>query len=162
MKRFHFLTAVLAGTCMYVLISLIGGQDGLLAAHQMIEQKRLLSTHTAEIQRIHDQLDLEYKALEKDPDVISAYARKLGYVSDGEKLVKINGLASSVNEIYDTGTIQKPVKPYFIPEWFCKMSALFFGIIVFIMLTLKDYHRSSAGKKQPVLKGIPIYDLPQV
>lgn len=163
MKRFRFLSAALAGTALYAIISFFGGQDGLWATKQMQEQKRILSTHTAEIQKLHDRLDLEYSALENDPDVISAYARKLGYVSDGEKLVKINGLASSVTEIYDTGTIQKPIEPIYIPESFCKFFAIITGTLVFLLLILNDHKNGLWGKKKNTfVKGIPVYDLLQV
>jgi cell division protein FtsB len=163
MKRFRFLTASLAGTLLYVVISLFGGQNGLWASQQMLEQKRILSTHTAEIQRIHDRLDLEYTALEQDPDVISAYARKLGYVSDGEKLVKISGLASSVDEIYDTGKIQKPSDLQYLPEWVCKLLSLAIGMLVFIMLLLNDKRKGLFEKRnRPIIKGIPVYDVSQI
>mgnify|MGYP000908857642 CR=1 FL=1 len=89
MKRFSFLLPAFAGTFIYVLLSLTGGQNSFWAEHQLENQKQILSLHTADIQKINNELTLEYIALQKDPDVIAAYAKKLGYVGENEKLVKI-------------------------------------------------------------------------
>ena len=106
-KMFRFLTAVLAGTFVYVLISLSFGRDGLWADGQLREQRQILSDRTEEIKKINNGLELEYTALKKDPDVIAAFARKLGYVRNGEKIVKINGLVADEQFYFETG---KPLR----------------------------------------------------
>ena len=68
------------------------------------------------IQKIHDELSLECTALEKDKDVIAAYARKLDYVSEGEKLVKITGLKPYEAPLYDTETIIRHAPIAFMSE----------------------------------------------
>ena len=80
MKRFSFLIASFLGILTYVILSLIGGKDGFLSENQLNQQKQILSIHTAEIQKINDELTLEYMALQKDPDVIAAYAKKRQFV----------------------------------------------------------------------------------
>ena len=162
MKRFRFLIAVLAGTFVYVIISLTGGKDGLFASQQLREQKRILSAKTEQIQKINDSLSLEYTALEKDPDVIAAFARRLGFVKAGEKIVKINGLHSSERYNYDTGMAIKAEEPYGLPEWFCKMLALVAFGIAYMALILEDYRKGLLRRRQVTVKGIPLYDLPQV
>ena len=162
MKRFRFLCAALAATFIYVFISLSGGKDGFWAKRQLQEQKRLLSTRTQEIQNITDSLELEFAALEKDPDVIAAFARKLGYIKSGEKIVKINGLVTSTDFDFETGTPLRAVEPYSLPEWFCKAFALVVFAVVYILLILDDSRKGRFRKKTTVVQGIPIYDLPQV
>ncbi|MBQ7158710.1 MAG: septum formation initiator family protein [Treponema sp.] len=162
MKRFRFLCAALAGTFVYVLISLSGGRDGFWAKQQLQEQKRLLSARTQEIQNITDSLELEFKALDKDPDVIAAFARKLGYIKSGEKIVKINGLDSDTVFHFKTGIPLKATEPYTLPEWFCKGFALVVFVIVYVLLILDDYRKGRFTKKRTTVQGIPIYDLPQV
>ena len=162
MKRFRLLCAALAGTFIYVFISLSGGTDGFWAKKQMQEQKRLLSARTQQIQNITDSLELEFTALEKDPDVIAAFARKLGYIRTGEKAVKINGLVTDNDFDFETGTPLKATEPYTLPEWFCKAFGVAVFAIVYALLLLDDYRKGRFRKQATVVQGIPIYDLPQV
>ena len=92
MNRAKYLSAVFLGTFVYVLLSITFGQNSLRCYSQLEEQKRLISRQTTDIQNINSELSLELTALQSDRAVIAAYARKLDYVSDGEKLVKITGL----------------------------------------------------------------------
>lgn len=137
-KMFRTLIAILAGTFVYALVSLTFGRDGIVADGQLFEQKRALSARAEEIQRITNSLELEYAALKKDPDVIAAFARKIGYVAQGEKLLKINGLVSSEVENFDTGAVLKITEPFYIPEWFCKFTGFLVFFVVYSYLYLED------------------------
>ncbi|WP_407427664.1 FtsB family cell division protein [Treponema sp.] len=161
---FRLLSAALAGIAVYVLVSFTCGSDGIWADGQLREQKRNLSARADEIQKINDSLVLEYTALEKDPDVIAGFARKMGYVRDGEKIVKINGLINISENHFETGTPIKSVEPYFLPEWFCKVSGLLMFFVSYLYLIfLGSKIKNAAVKKNKVkIKGIPVYDLPQV
>lgn len=161
---FRVLVAALAGTAMYVLVSFSCGRDGIWANGQLREQKRILSARADEIQKINDSLSLEYTALEKDPDVIAGFARKMGYVRDGEKVVKINGLNPIDEYHFETGTPIKSSEPYSLPEWFCKFTGLLMFFVTYLYLLVKDLRtREGSVKKTKVkIKGIPVYDLPQV
>lgn len=162
MKRFRLLSALLAGTGMYVIISLSGGRDGVLAQLQLQEQKRILSSRTEEIQRINDSLALEYAALEKDADVIAAFARKLGYIKDGEKLVRINGLSSANDFIYDAGRPVKATAPFCLPEWFCKLLGVVAFALVYGLELLCDLRRWLFARRASERKKEPAYDMLQV
>lgn len=161
---FRVLVAALAGTMIYVLVSFTCGTDGIWANGQLREQKRILSARADEIQKINDSLSLEYTALEKDPDVIAGFARKMGYVRDGEKVVKINGLINIDEYHFETGTPIKSIEPYSLPEWFCKVSGLLMFCVTYLYLMLQDFKvKDAAVKRNKVkIKGIPVYDLPQV
>lgn len=162
-KMFRIFAAALAGTLIYVLISFTCGKDGIWADEQLKVQKRILCARADEIQKINDSLFLEYTALEKDPDVIAGFARKMGYVRDGEKIVKINGLISVDEYHFETGTPVKFIEPLFLPEWFCKCSGFLMFVSAYLYLFLKDYRNKNRNKKSKIkLKGIPVYDLPQV
>lgn len=162
-KMFRLLVAALAGTVVYVLVSFTCGTDGIWADGQLREQKRILSARADEIQKINDSLTLEYTALEKDPDVIAGFARKMGYVRDGEKVVKINGLIPMDEYHFETGTPIKSIEPYSLPEWFCKVAGLLMFFVAYLYLMVKDFSPKSSVKKNKIkIKGIPVYDLPQV
>ena len=161
---FRLLVASLAGTAVYVLVSFTCGVDGIWADSQLREQKRLLSARADEIQKINDSLTLEYTALEKDPDVIAGFARKMGYVRDGEKVVKINGLINIDEYHFETGIPIKSIEPYSLPEWFCKFAGLLMFFVSYLYLMLKDFRVSerTVKKNKVKIRGIPVYDLPQV
>jgi cell division protein FtsB len=138
MSKIKALTAVFWGTLAYVLLSFFGGQDGLWAERQLETQKHEISLRTAGLARINTELQLEYQALRSDPEVIASFARKLGYVSDGEKLVKINGLSAIAQPVYDTGTVLKRSELRSIPEWVCKLAGICVAVLVLCLFLLRD------------------------
>ena len=165
MRHYPLLLAAVFGTLVYVVVSLTGGHDGLLAEKQLAQQKRVMSIHTAEIQQLNTDLSLEFTALQKDPDVMAACARRLGYVKQDEKLVKITGLPAAPVMQYNTGAVLKRHGIFFLPEWMCKVFGLTVFILSLIIILLFDYRHGIIGKKNrkyETLKGIPVYDVPQI
>ena len=71
------------------------------------------------------ELSLELAALQNDKAVIAAYARKLDYVSNDEKLVKITGLKPAQTTLYDTGTVLRHTEPEYLSEDVCKIVSIF-------------------------------------
>jgi cell division protein FtsB len=142
MSKIKVLTAVFLGTLSYVLVSLFGGQDGLWAERQLRAEQRRIGLRTAEIQGVNTELRLEYEALKGDPEVIASFARKLGYVADGEKLVKINGLPVTAQKVYNAGIALKRGDAHCIPEWICKIVGIcIFALTLcfFALKSLKDF-----------------------
>lgn len=148
MKKIKILLAVFTGTLFYVLLSFLGGTDGVIATKNLKTQKRLISARTAKIQEINNNLIMESIALEKDNEVIASYARKLGYVKENEKLVKINGLTDSSIKLNDPGTILRHKEGFYLPEWMCKTCGFLVFFLVFMIFTLKDISSSTVVRKQ--------------
>ncbi len=166
MKTAKYLPALLAGTLAYAIISIFWGQSGVWAQKQLEEQKKVISVHTQEIQKINDELNLEKTAIRDDADVIAAYARKLDYVFEDERLVKIKGLAVSEPSLYDTGTVLKSAPVAYVSEWFCKGAGLAVGLLMAAAIFLYDMSygvKSFSSKKRfETIEGIPVYDVAQV
>jgi len=150
MMRIKMLSAFFAGTFVYVLLSFFAGRDGIIAYNQLQRQKRAISRQTALIQKIHDELSLERTALEKDKDVIAAYARKLDYVSEDEKLVKITGLRPYEAALYDTGTVIRRVSIAFMSERSCKACGIAFFALTFVLLSLVGESGETMVRKKRV------------
>lgn len=162
MERFRLLSAFFIGTFFYTVMAFIGGSDGIWAMKQLQEQKKLLSAHTAAIEKTYDELSLEQIALQKDLDVIASYAKKLGYVSENEKLVKISGLASRETHIFDPGTFVRHHEVKYIPEWLCKSSALTIMVLAYFVLFLADLQKGFIhfpSRKKFSSGGIAVYDM---
>lgn len=165
MNRLKYITVFFVGTLIYVLLSITVGQNSIRSLKMMEEQKRIVSKQKSDIQNINNELKMELSALQTDNAVIAAYARKLDYVSEGEKLVKITGLKPMQSTLYDTGTVVRHEDPEFISEVFCKLSGLIVGFLWFIILLLVDISHGRVfekKRKESVVTGIPIYDLEQI
>ena len=163
MKRAKYLTVLFIGTLVYVVMSLCFGQNSLKCYSQMEEQKRIVSKQKAEIQNINTELTLELNALKNDKAVIAAYARKMDYVTDDEKLVKITGLKPYQNTLYDTGSVVCHVEPEYVSEKLCKLCGIAAALAVLLILLISDFRKGeislSKNKKVPVT-GIPVYNVP--
>jgi cell division protein FtsB len=169
MTRTKCLIAVLFGTLVYTLLSLFAGRDGIWVYRQLEEQKREISRRTASIQKINDELSLEYTALDKDKDVIAAYARKLDYVNSDEKLIKITGLRPHQTTLYDTGTVLKRSPVVYMSESACKATGVAFFVVSFLLMYFAGYKSGgNAGRyttkkmKNEFIKGGAVYDVSQI
>ncbi len=164
MKCFRFLFAVFFGTLVYVLISVPMGNNGFFAEKKLKEQKQIISAHTASIENINSELSLEKNALEHDLDVIAAYAKKLGYVSENEKLIKVSGLPSRETHVFNPGTAEYHRETSMISEGFCKIAALIVMVLVYMILLIMDINRglvdfSSIKNIFKSSQSVTIYDM---
>ena len=150
MTRTKILSAVFTGTLVYVLLSIFAGRDGIIVYNRLQKQKRAISRQTALIQKINEELLLERTALEKDKDVIAAYARKLDYVSEGEKLVKITGLRPHEATLYDTGTVVRREPIAFMSERTCKACGIAFFALTLVLLALAGESDEGMARRKRV------------
>lgn len=165
MKRAKYLFVLFIGTLVYVSMSLFFGQNSISSYKKLEEQKRIVSKQKMEIQNINNELKMECSALADDPARIAAYARKLDYVRDNEKLIKVTGLKPYQNVIYDTGTVVYHVEPEYLSEFYCKICGLVAALctlIVFLVYDLKNGNIKFKKEDKKIVTGIPVYDLPQV
>lgn len=165
MKRIKILIAIFISTFSYVALSFFAGKNGLWVYNQLFEQKKEIARQTDAIQAINNELKLEYNALSKDKDVIAAYARKLDYVQDGEKLVKISGLKPYQNTLYDIGTVLKRTECVYLSESMCKILSLSLGLLSFFIMFLSDLSKGNINfrrEKKVSVKGIPVYEITQI
>lgn len=164
-----------AGTLIYVIVSLLGGKDGVFANRQLEAQKALIVAHTAEVQKINDELSLENEILYRDSAAIKAQARQLDLISDGERLVKVNGLDHNALPLHNSGSVLLRQDIFYLPEWVCKLFGVLVFVLVLLILVLKDFARSPAaariksesakaasGAQTLRAQGIPIYDMRKI
>lgn len=144
-RSWQFLFAALVGTIVYALLSMTVGSDGVWCYKQLEEQRRAISSRAASIQRINDELNKERMALERDKSVIAAYAHRLEYVKDNEKLIKITGLKPYESILYDTGTALRHHDIKCMSEGTCKALGLVFFALVSLIMLLYDLASPSAS-----------------
>ena len=126
---------------MYVFVSALFGPDGLWAASQLEEQKQVISANFQKIKQINENLSTELYALKVDPEVIASYAKKLGYIEENEKIIRLTGLNPPVDYIPETGNPVVIKEVEFVPEWVCKTAGVvmfLFSLLLFSMQSLKE------------------------
>ena len=154
MRKNTILFSISIGTLVYVLVSLFCGQNGLWAESQLVAQKMDLCNNIAQIQKINDELSLEYTALTQDSEVISAHARDLGFVKEGEKLVKLSGIPPKTQKAYSVGKFYKRDSIQFIPEYICKIIGISVSFLCFLICFLVYISENNKEKsKTSVING---------
>jgi hypothetical protein len=135
MKYFKVVLPLFIGTLMYSALSISVGPRGLWPMSQLDRQKTIIQGNLGELYLINEDLNAKFSNLSADPDTISVYAHELGYIANGEKLIKLAGFSGGIDRNFDSGIALHIKKPNFLPEWICKFFGLFSGITAFFILT---------------------------
>lgn len=139
MKYTRPLLAISAGIVIYVLVSFFFGESGIGAYKFMETQKKVLTQSIESINQVTKSLELDIQALDNDWETIKLYAHELGYVQEGEHLIKLADYFEpglSAFQRYEPGTPADIAKGDFLSDWACKLLGLFFGLFVFFMSKL--------------------------
>ena len=136
MNRAKYLLVFLSGIILYIGLSLFWGENSFKNYSSLVEQKKAIVKHKVDLEDIYTELSLEVSALYNDKAIIAAYARKLDYVADGEKIIKINGLKPYQRTLYDTGSVVRYVADDFLSEKIIK--TVFFNIISPIFFNISN------------------------
>lgn len=142
MKRFQIILSVFIGTLMYSMLSFAVGPRGIWPMKQLLEQKDRLTANLGILYTLNESLDSHIQNLSSDRDTISIYAHELGYISEGEKLIKLAGFSGGIDRNLVAGNAISQNKPKFLPEWLCKFLGLLSGFFVFYL------HRHYSGIKR--------------
>ena len=143
MSRFYFLLSVCTAVLVYVCISVLFGQEGMWAYNQLQKQKITLTLSVERLEDLNEQLVTDRNALQRDTNVIAAYAKKMGFIYPDEHLIKISGMPESPVFVYEPGS--KVVQPeiIFVPEWIAKSISflvfVFFNLIYSLVCVARRY-----------------------
>jgi cell division protein FtsB len=132
MNRIKFLNAIFIGMCVYVILSVFLGKQGVWAYNQLHDYKILIAENVEDLQDINEGLTIDKKTLSLDDDAIEAYAHSMGFIKDDENLVKITGIKSYSNKVYDSGVKVTTPLIIFMPDWIAKG----IGFAVFLLINL--------------------------
>lgn len=152
MKLKRLLISIAVGTICYVCISFVFGESGLLAEKQLEKQKDMLVANINKIQSTQDALILKQKALNEDSEVIASYAKQLGYITEGETLLKISGIPSALPRQFEIGKKYLKTDIIFVEEWISKSSGIVLAVFTYLILLLfsikKQINNKTKYKKQ--------------
>src|SRR3972149_6511993 len=102
----HILASAYIGFFIFILLTLIFGNGGLLDSRNLSVFKSRLESNIGELKEINENLTLELKALSTSPDTLKVYAREYGYFEKEEKVLKIEG-APTPAHYYKLGSLLK-------------------------------------------------------
>jgi cell division protein FtsB len=148
MRIKRILISIALGTLCYVGISFVFGESGVLAEKQLIEQKDMLVANINTIQKTQDSLILKQKALTEDTEVIASYAKQIGYISEGESLLKISGIPSNKAKQHEIGKKYLKTEIFFVEERISKTCGIVIFILSYLVLFLFSLKNKSFSNKQ--------------
>lgn len=136
MKYLKIVLPLFIGTLIYTLLGLSAGPMGQWRYSRLETEKERLVRNYEKLQDINTSLESRLANLSSDPDTIAVYAHELGYIHEGEQLIKLAGFNGGIDRNLVPGTALVSVKPDFLPEWICKLIGILFGIIAFFALDM--------------------------
>lgn len=136
MKCFKIIFPIFIGTLVYSILTFCVGPRGLWPMEQLEKQKIRISSNLDVLYTINQNLDSHLQNLSANPDTISVYAHELGYVAEGEQLIKLAGFSGGIDRKLVAGNTVFKEKPKFLSEWICKMLGLISGILVFFLFPM--------------------------
>lgn len=136
MKYLKIVLPLFIGTLIYTMLGLTAGPMGQWRYSRLVMEKERLVRNYEKLQDINTTLEAQLANLSSDPDTIAVYAHELGYIHEGEQLIKLAGFTGGIDRNLVPGTALVSVKPDFLPEWICKLIGILFGIIAFFGLDM--------------------------
>lgn len=148
MKRLKIVLPIFIGTLVYSVLSMCIGPKGIWAMSQLTRERTRVSANLESLYIANEDLNSRFQNLSADPDTISVYAHELGYVANGEKLIKLAGFTGGIDRNFDSGSAISVIKPAFLPEWVCKFFGILSGVCSFFMLSYILTARSHDHQKR--------------
>ncbi len=133
MKHLRIILPLFIGTLVYSLLVLSFGPKGLVPMKQLEREKTTVSANLGKLYELRDDLKSKLDNLSADPDTISIYAHELGYVYEGERLIRLAGFSGGIDRNLVPGTVLRMKAPGFLPEWICKLSGVCAGLLAFFL-----------------------------
>lgn len=133
MKHLRIILPLFIGTLVYSLLVLSFGPKGLVPMKQLEREKTTVSANLGKLYELRDDLKSKLDNLSADPDTISIYAHELGYVYEGERLIRLAGFSGGIDRNLVPGTVLRIKAPGFLPEWICKLSGVCAGLLAFFL-----------------------------
>lgn len=117
------------------------------------ENTKILKTNIMNLSEIREELEIELNNISADPKTIEIYAHELGFISEGEGLIRLAGFSGDISKNLYTGDIIIPSKPSYIPEWICRLAGMVSGLIVLLFsLILKQGKRIQTRSDKQLIR----------
>ncbi|HHU36618.1 MAG TPA: septum formation initiator family protein [Treponema sp.] len=148
MKYLRIVLPLFLGTLIYSLLSFSAGPKGFWPFSQLEVEYTRINQNLETLQNINGSLEARLANLTSDSDTISVYAHELGYIHEGEKLIKLAGFTGGIDRTLYSGSALESRIPQYVPEWICKITGILFGLLSFFVMDLFKRKYTHDNKKR--------------
>ena len=145
MKR--IIVSVWAGFIVYALVIYVAGPAGLPAMARLERERGRMSANVEELKRINAELAEQFMSLRTMDGRLALEARDLGYVRDGETIVRLEGLKPPSRKAYVAGTVLRFDSTNRPDAALPAIAGILAGLFVFIIVSIGGERTSSVRLK---------------
>ncbi|MGP1414868.1 MAG: septum formation initiator family protein [Treponema sp.] len=145
----HILFPFFVMTSVYTLLTFFFGATGIYSQKKLEEELSNLTKNVNLINKKAEDLDIMIKNLTSDEQTIKIFAHDLGYINEGEGIIKLTSFKADPLTDIGCGDAITTHKPSFISDSLCKRFAFLIGLVSLIMelLILKSYDTTERKEK---------------
>ena len=125
--------------------NLVIGEFGIVEKRKLLEYRDVLALNITELYSIGTNLETHSVSLRTDPDRVGLLARQLGYCSENEILLKIDGYDNSA-EPYSIGKTMTRIGSSGQTKTIIRTCAGISGVLAFLFLSL--FRKKNDGHKR--------------
>ena len=133
----------------YSLLTFFFGESGVYSHKKLEDERNNIIKNIEDIKQKGVELDVLIKNLTSDEETIRIFAHDLGYVADGEIIVKLPSFKPDVLSDINYGTALEVHRTSFISDSLCKKFSTLMGLIAFIIeiLITRSYDYKEERKR---------------
>ena len=138
MRFVQFMLVPWTAVVVYTFFSFFLGQNGLYAhKHLEAERQRLIENQKA-LEKTQQDFVKTRENLINDSDMLSVYARQLGYGTEDEQFIRIKGLSVAINPPMPAGQVLYAASPEFVSDTVIKVISICFALAVLLFFLIKE------------------------
>lgn len=143
---FKILIAVFGTVLCYTILTCVYGKKGLFSQKAISEQITAMKAHVAELQEKEVSLSNKVVNLSYDYDTIITYANELGYIKDGQMMIKLQDMQEHNTHDFSPGQYLTLPEITFMSDRVIKTISISVGIVI-ILIELIIAYRKQNGEK---------------
>lgn len=136
-------------TLVYTLLTFFFGAKGIYTQKKLEEELKNVVKNVNMINQKGEELDVMIKNLTSDEQTIKIFAHDLGYINEGEGIIKLTSFNTDPLRDVSCGDAITIHKPTFISDSLCKRFAFLMGLVFLIIeiLIVKSYDTEERREK---------------
>jgi len=138
MRFVQYMLVPWTAVVVYTFFSFFLGQNGLYARKHLEAERQRLIENQKVLEQTRQDFVKNKENLMTDGDMLSVYARQLGYGTENEQFIRIKGLSVAINPPMPVGHVLYAVNPEFVSDTVIKVISACFGLAVLVFFIIKD------------------------